>query len=163
MNEVCVEALVRRPVTMQQKVLFYVLVGVAVIAAYLAITILPLAGIAAIAAGIAAFSVKEGMDTEFEYAFFDGELSIDKVVANSRRKHLADFLMMDVQIIAPVDSAVLGELRHRRIRKKDFSAGAQTGVQYAIYLRDDLKVLFTPSVKLLTAMKKAAPQKVVVE
>ena len=163
MNEVCVEALVRRSVTMQQKVLFYVCICIAVITAYLAITILPLAGIAAIAAGIAAFSVKEGMDTEYEYAFFEGELSVDKVVANSRRKHLADYKMIDVQIIAPVNSPALGALRNRRIRMKDFSAGTQKGVQYAIYLRDDRKVLFTPSEKLLAAMKKAAPQKVVME
>lgn len=163
MNEVCVEALVRRPTTMQQKVLFYVLVGIAVVAAYLAITILPLAGIAAIAVGAAAYSVKQGMDTEYEYAFFEGELSIDKVVANSRRKHLADYRMIDVQIIAPVNSAALASLHHRRTRKKDFSAGVQEGVQYAIYLRDNLKVLFTPSEKLLAAMKKAAPQKVVME
>ena len=163
MNEVCVEALVRRPVTMQQKVLFYVLAGVAVIAAYLAITILPIAGIAAIAVGVAAFGVKQGMDTELEYAFFDGELSVDKVVANSRRKHLADYQMTDVQLIAPVDSSYTAAFRHRQMRKKDYSAGTQEGKQYVIYLRDDRKVLFTPSEKLLAAMKKAVPQKVVVE
>ncbi len=163
MNEVCVEALVRRPVTMRQKVLFYVLVGVAAIAAYLTITILPIAIIVAIAAGIGAYVVKQGMDTEYEYAFFDGELSIDKVVANSRRKHLADYQMTDVQIIAPVNSSSAAAFRHRQMRKKDYSAGAQTGTQYAIYLRDDRKVLFTPSEKLLAAMKKAAPQKVVTE
>lgn len=163
MNEVCVEALVRRPTTMQQKVLFYILVGIAVVAAYLTITILPLAAIVAIGVGIWAYSVKQGMDTEFEYAFFEGELSVDKVVANSRRKHLADYRMIDVQIIAPVNSAALAALRHRRTKNKDFSAGAQEGVQYAMYLREDRKVLFTPSEKLLAAMKKAAPQKVVME
>ena len=163
MNETCVECLVRKPVTLQQKVLFYALAVIAVIAAYLAITILPLAGVGAIAVGAAAYLVKQGMDTEYEYAFFDGELSVDKVVANSRRKHLADYQMTDVQLIAPVNSSHAAAFRHRQMRKKDYSAGAQEGTQYAIYLRDNRKILFTPSEKLLTAMKKAAAQKVVIE
>lgn len=112
--------------------------------------------------GLLAYFVSFYADTEFEYLYVDKELTVDKVLAKSKRKRVGVFPLEKMEIIAPIHSHELDSYRNRNVRVRDFSIGKeeQPDLRYAIYYEGSQMLILSPSEELIKAMKNNAPRKV---
>lgn len=157
------EWLVKRkdpPYAVPVKVLMVML---CVVSAYLALNSV-FGVIVLVLAGAASYFVFINLSVEFEYLFVEGDLSIDRILARSRRKKLLECKKEEIQIVAPSDSYMLKDYEKTGMKVTDCSsrqAGART---YAlIYQRgaECVKVIFEPNDRVLRSMRHAIPSKVV--
>lgn len=92
----------------------------------------------------------------------DKELSIDKIMAKSRRKKAATFDLGKMEIVAPVKSWHLDQYKNRNDKVVDYSSGEekQPDTRYLFYYDGKQKVIFEPNREMLKAMQLVAPRKV---
>lgn len=93
---------------------------------------------------------------EYEYTFVNGELTIDKIIAKSKRKHLVDVQMKSIEKMGKSDDEALTNLKVNTIR--DYSLSRDHSHTIYIYYKDsrtdgNVVLFFTPTKKTLTAMK----------
>ncbi len=163
MSDEYVECLVKAKTPAWGKLLRIVLIVLTVLLAILAFLILNvILLIIAVAAGVGAYFVNMLTDLEYEYLFLQRELTIDKVMAKSRRKRVAVYQLDRIEIMAPVKSYRLGNYKNRRVKEKDYSIGyeEQPDLRYALYYEGGEKLILSPSADLVKIMKNAAPRKV---
>ena len=93
---------------------------------------------------------------EYEYAYFDGEISFDRITAKSKRKHLTNVSMKSVEKIGrPGDSSIE---RLKVTRTRNYSSSIADKDTIFIYFKDtstgdNVLLYFTPNQKMLDAMK----------
>lgn len=118
--------------------------------------------IAAVAAGVGAYFVNLNTDLEYEYLYVDRELSIDKVMAKTRRKRVATYQLDRVEILAPIRSYHLDNYKNRNVKEKDYSIGEELKPdrRYALYYEGGERVILSPNEELIKAIKNVAPRKV---
>lgn len=118
--------------------------------------------IVAVALGVAAYFVSLNSDLEYEYLYVDKELTVDKVMAKSRRKKVASFDMGKMEIMAPVKSYHLDNYKNRQGKAVDYSSGEeqQPDRRYVFYYDGQQKVIFEPNAEMVKAIQFAAPRKV---
>ena len=115
-----------------------------------------------IAAGVGTYFVTLNGDLEYEYLYLDKEISIDKVMAKTKRKRVARYELERMEILAPMKSWHLDEYKNRTVKTVDYSSGVekQPEVRYVMYYDGGTKVIFEPSREMLQAIKNVAPRKV---
>ena len=79
--------------------------------------------VAVIVFGVLDYFVFQWTDIEFEYLYLDKEISVDKIMAKTRRKKLLTIDVNKVEIIAPEKSHQLDSYRNRQTKVTDLSAG----------------------------------------
>lgn len=164
MSDAYVECLVKQKQAGIWKVLRVFLIVLAVL--FLLATLFTLLGIVcfilAIVAAVGSYLVNLFTDLEFEYIYVDKELSVDKVMAKSRRKRVATYSLDRVEAFGPVKSYHLDQFRNRNVKTIDYSIGEelQPDRRYALYYEGGIKLLMSPSEELVKVMKNAAPRKV---
>lgn len=116
----------------------------------------------AVAFGMGAYFLNMMTDLEFEYLYVDRELTVDKIMAKSRRKRVATFGVDRIEIMAPVKSYHLDNYKNRQTKNKDYSVREvqQPDLRYAMYYEGGQKILLSPSPELMKAMKNVAPRKI---
>lgn len=163
MSDAYVECLVKAKPSMLGKFFKYVLIVLTVLLAFLMfLTMNVLLLILAVASGLGAYFVNLFTDLEYEYLYLDKELTIDKVMAKSKRKRVAVYQLDRVEILAPVRSYHLDNYRNRNVKEKDYSIGyeEQPDLRYAMYYEGGEKLILSPSADLIKVMRNAAPRKV---
>lgn len=112
--------------------------------------------------GAAAYFIHLNADLEYEYLYLDKELTVDKVMAKTKRKRVAKYDMERMEIIAPVRSYHLDQFKNRTVKTVDYSSGAagQPDLRYAMYYSGGVKVIFEPNAAMVKAIKNIAPRKV---
>lgn len=111
---------------------------------------------------IAVFFFYPKLSVEYEYVFVDGQIDFDRIAGKSKRKTLLRIDLDQVEIIAPINSPTLDGYTHIQLEKKDFSSLRKDRSPYVIVANADnkkLKILFEPSEKMLTMIKKKSPRK----
>lgn len=161
MNETYVEWLVKRKTPAYMaflKILFTVL---AVFFVLIGLLLLPALLIGAIC-GVAAYFITLNADLEYEYLYVDKELTVDKVMAKSRRKRVAVFSLDKMEIVAPVKSWHLDNFKKRSDKAVDYSSGEekQPDKRFVFYYDGQKKVIFEPNEEMIKAMQTVAPRKV---
>ena len=58
----------------------------------------------ALAAGVGAYFLNMYTDLEYEYLYLDKELSVDKIMAKSKRKRVGTYSLDRMEVFAPVYS-----------------------------------------------------------
>ena len=119
--------------------------------------------IPAILFGVAAYFVYMNTDLEYEYLYLDRELTVDKVMAKSKRKRAAVYSLDKMEIVAPVKSWHLDNFKNRQTSKNvDYSSGEekQPDKRFVFYYEGNQKVIFEPSEEMVKAMQFVAPRKV---
>lgn len=118
--------------------------------------------ILAVAAGVGAYLVGIFTDLEFEYLYLDRELTIDKVMAKSRRKRIGTYTLDRIEILAPIKSYHLDNYKNRQAKVKDYSIGEelQPDRRYVMFYEGGEKILLSPSEDLIKAMRNKSPRKV---
>ena len=121
-----------------------------------------LAFIPMILAGVGAYFVNLYSDLEYEYLYLDKELTVDKVMAKSKRKRVATYSLDRIEIFAPIKSYRLDNFKNRDVKVKDYSIGEeqQPDLRYVMYYEGGEKIILSPSPELVKIMKNAAPRKV---
>lgn len=161
MNETYVECLVKKktPVYMKfLKILTMMLAG-----CFILIGIVYLVGLLlGLIFGVAAYFIYLNADLEYEYLYVDKELTIDKVMAKSRRKRVATFDLNKIEIAAPIKSWHLDNYKNRTDKAVDYSSGEekQPDGRFVFFYDGQKKIIFEPNEEMVKAMQFAAPRKV---
>jgi hypothetical protein len=111
---------------------------------------------------LAAYFIYLNADLESEYLYVDKELTIDKIMAKSRRKRVATFDLNKMEIVAPVKSWHLDNFKNRTDKTVDYSSGEekQPDRRFLFFYDGKQKVIFEPNEEMIKAMQFAAPRKV---
>ena len=163
MSDAYVECLVKAKSSVWGTVLkyvLYILTAAAVVLYFLTGILLLL--LVAVAAGVGAYFVTANTDIEYEYLYLDKELTIDKVIAKSKRKRVAVYQLDRMEILAPVKSYHLDNYKNRTVKEKDYSIGYedQPDKRYAMYYEGGEKLILSPSEEMIKVMRNVAPRKV---
>lgn len=163
MSDAYVECLVKAKPSMLGKFFKYLLIVLTVILVILmALTMNVVILLMAVAAGVGAYFVNMFTDLEYEYLYLDKELTIDKVMAKTKRKRVAVYQLDRMEILAPVRSYHLDNFKNRTVKEKDYSIGYEEkpDLRYAMYYEGGEKLVLSPSPEMIKVMKNAAPRKV---
>ncbi|NLL76924.1 MAG: hypothetical protein GX235_06725 [Clostridiales bacterium] len=112
--------------------------------------------------GIAAYFIYLNSDLEYEYLYLDKEITIDKVLAKTRRKKVTKFDVQRMEILAPMNSYHLSDYKNRTAKTYDYSSGEakQPEVRYVMFYEGGQKIILEPNMELVKAIKNVAPRKV---
>ena len=163
MSDAYVECLVKAKPSMLGKFLKYLLIVLTVIMVILmALTMNVIILLLAVATGVGAYFVNMYTDLEYEYLYLDKELTIDKVMAKTKRKRVAVYQLDRMEILAPVRSYHLDNFKNRTVNEKDYSFcyEEKPDLRYAMYYEGGEKLVLSPSPEMIKVMKNAAPRKV---
>lgn len=118
--------------------------------------------IIAVLLGVAAYFVYLNSDVEYEYLYVDKELTVDKVMAKSRRKRVATYDLGKIEILAPIKSWHLDNYKNRTDKTVDYSSGEekQPDRRFAFFYDGKQRVLIEPNEEMIKAMQTVAPRKV---
>lgn len=112
--------------------------------------------------GVLAYVIHLHSDIEYEYLYVDKELSVDKIMAKSKRKHVDTFLVEQMEVVAPIGSYHLDGFKHKdsSYKLQDFtSKSSQSGAQvYVIYCNNSKKILIEADENFMKAMHMNAPR-----
>ena len=110
--------------------------------------------IVAVAFGVLDYFVFQWTDIEYEYLYLDKEISIDKIMAKTRRKRV---LTIDVNKIDQLDS-----YRNRQVKAIDYSAGHDLPDQklYVMFYEGSQKYLLNLTEDFAKTVKGIIPRKV---
>jgi len=161
MSETYVECLVKSEANIMVKFGKYLLIALTVGFLLIGFLLWP-AMFIALATGIGAYFVYLQADLEFEYLYLDKELSVDKVMAKSKRKKVGKFDIERMEIFAPIKSHQLDSYKNRQYKVLDYSTRKeeQPDTRYVMYYDGNTKIILSPSPELIKAIKNVAPRKV---
>ncbi len=162
MSESYVELLVKRETPMKDKILCgFVFACAAVFAVlfFLTSNMIILLGLAAFC--VAAYFARMNTDLEFEYLYVDKELTVDKIMARSNRKKIAQINMERLEVLAPLNSWHVADYKNRLVGKvADYSSGRADANRYLLVHNGQSGVIIEPNEELIKALKNIAPRKV---
>lgn len=161
MNETYVEWLVKKKTPSYMTFLKILTIMLAVCFIVVGFVIMP-ALLVGLVFGVAAYFIYMNADLEYEYLYVDKELTIDKVMAKSKRKRVASFELDKMEIVAPIKSWHLDNYKNRNDKLLDYSSGEekQPDRRYVFYYEGKQKVIFEPNEEMIKAMQMVAPRKV---
>lgn len=164
MNEIYTETIVKRERVGALSTLQSFLSGAAIFCAFMGLTFAWIFLVGAALAGIGWFLLRQNTDVEFEYIQTATDLDIDKVIANSSRKHVLTVELKQVMVVAPLGSPELE--RFQGLKTRDFSAQKPTEPPYVMVCvtgGNKQRLLLQLNEKAFTSLKKAIPTKVFAE
>ncbi len=162
MSDVYVECLVKAKQSTMGKFFKVLLITLTVIFGLMAMVGIVIGLIVAVVTGVGAYFVNLYTDLEYEYLYLDKELTVDKVMAKSKRKRVGTYSVDRMEVLAPIKSYHLDSFKNRTVKEKDYSIGEelQPDQRYVIYYEGGEKLILSPSEELVKALKNVAPRKV---
>ena len=162
MSDTYVECLVKAKPSGMGKFLKGLLIALTVIFGLLAMMGIMVGMIVAVITGIGAYFAHLYTDVEYEYLYLDKELTVDKVLAKTKRKRVGTYTIDRIEVVAPIKSYHLDNYKNRDVKVKDYSIGEelQPDRRYAIYYEGGEKLILSPSEELVKVLKSVAPRKV---
>lgn len=112
---------------------------------------------------IGAVFLMRRLNIEFEYVFTSGDLDIDKIFNKNKRKKFLTIDVRNIEIMAPVDSKDHASELSNYQKVVDCSSGTKKNNTYAaMIVRDGKreKLIIEPNEKMLKAIKKYIPRKI---
>lgn len=160
MSEIYVECLVARKSSFPLRLLKTILMMLTVCFFIVGLAS-PLMLLVAIIFGVASYFAYMNADIEYEYLYLDKEISIDKVLAKSKRKKAAVYNIEKMEVLAPVKSYHLDAYRNRELKAIDYSSGeADDNNKYVMVYEGNVKVILEPNAEMVKAIQAVAPRKV---
>jgi len=162
MSDMYVECLVKAKPSMVGKFFKTLLIMLTVVFGFFTLLGVMVAFVAAVITGVGAYFVNLYTDIEYEYLYVDKELTIDKVLAKSKRKRVGVFSLDRIEIMAPIRSYHLDNYKNRQVKELDYSIGEELmpDLRYALYYEGGQKLILSPSEDLVKVMKNVAPRKI---
>ena len=118
--------------------------------------------IVAAVTGVGAYFATMNANLEYEYLYVEKEISIDKVMAKSRRKKVGNYSIEQMEIFAPLNSHRLDSYKNREGKILDYSSGiaAQPERRYMMVCNEGTRVILEPNEAMVRAVQNVAPRKV---
>ena len=166
MSDLYTEVLVKKQQTGKDKVIKGVLIFFTVLFAAAGIMMNPLILLLALVLGIVDYIFIPKLSVEFEYLYVNGELDIDRIYSQSRRKRAASYELSNMEILAPYQSHQLDSYKkNQSIKRYNYSSGieGQGHKPYALVISKDnamQMVIFEPDEVMLKDIRNRAPRKV---
>ena len=163
MSETYVECLVKKKTSSGMMFLRMLTIAMAVAFLFAGLFLFILqALLVGLAMAVAAYFVYMNTDLEYEYLYLDKEITIDKVMAKTKRKGVTKYEIESMEILAPIKSWHLDEYKNRTVKTVDYSSGVenQPDMRYAMYYDGGIRVILEPSMDMVKAIKNIAPRKV---
>ena len=166
MSDLYTEVLVKKQQTGKDKAIKGVLIFFTVLFAAAGIMMNPLILLLALVLGIVDYIFIPKLSVEFEYLYVNGELDIDRIYSQSRRKRAASYELSNMEILAPYQSHQLDSYKNKQsIKRYNYSSGieGQGHTQYAFVISKDntmKMVIFEPDEVMLKDIRNRAPRKV---
>ncbi|MCR5580339.1 MAG: DUF6106 family protein [Pseudobutyrivibrio sp.] len=109
--------------------------------------------------GILTIIILGNKNIEYEYDYTNGSLEIAKIIDNAKRKSVVSIESSEVKLVAALGTNESLKYDHVKLKTYDCSAHNSELKDYILVAHNeakgyDFKVIFTPSEKLLNAMKK---------
>ena len=160
MDEVFVEQIVKRRISISG-ILLRMLFIFLTLAGLMSMMILGMLGFTiAILLGYVTYLVWAYTSVEYEYSFLNGELSVDKIIGQRKRKSIANYDIKEAEIVAPLVSDAVVRASGNAIIK-DYSTRINNNDDvYAMIINNSngkFKVVFEPNEKVLEAMYHVRP------
>lgn len=114
--------------------------------------------LAAASAALAYYSYLQEW-VEYEYSYVCRELTVDKIMARSRRKTEADYALEKIEVGAPEGSYHLDAYRGRSCEVRDYSS-KNGGETFVFYYEGSVKVILEKNEGLIQALHGDAPGKI---
>lgn len=161
MSDVYVECLVPAKASGLVKVLRVVLFILTVLF-FFAMLLFPAAILLVIASGVGFYFANLNSKLEYEYLYLDRELTVDKILSQTKRKRVAVYSIDRMEIFAPINSWHLDSFKNRNVKIVDYSVGQelQPDLRYVMYYEGGVKMILSPSEAMVKALKNVAPRKV---
>ena len=121
--ETYVECMVKKKANGLMSALKVLLIGITVITGLLGFMGLIVFLIIAVVAGVGAYFVSLNANLEYEYLYVDKQLTVDKIMARTRRKKVETFDLERMEILAPIKSWHLDDYKNRQLKGVDYSSG----------------------------------------
>lgn len=153
--ETYVETLVAKKRNLAAGLLKIVCGGAAVLAAFGMTLSFVLLAAAVVFGGLAYYFYLEEW-VEYEYSYVSRELTIDKIMARSRRKKQEELSLDKMEIGAPTGSYHLDNFRGRACKTRDYSSG-RTAKTFEIYYEGNRRIVLEADERLMQALRNAAP------
>lgn len=110
------------------------------------------------------YNVLISVNLEYEYAFTNGALDIDKIIAARRRKRLTDLNAREIEIMAKTSNRAYKSYAENRGIKKIHACTAPTDedVFFVVYQKNDNKymLIFNPDERIRDGFRRLNPQNV---
>ena len=117
--------------------------------------------IAAILAAIAYFVVFPRTDLEYEYLYCDKQITVDKIMAQRKRKQVAVYDTDKIELLVPVNSYRLKAFEHRTLKEVPlWSLKEDDHVPYVMIYEGNQKVILDLPAEFVKMVQNAAPRKV---
>ena len=165
MSEVFVEHLVKRKVGIYN----WILRTLALAAAMGSVFLFPYFGVftLTIMFGIIylCYYVFSSTSVEYEYSFLNGELTIDRILGQRKRKHVATFDLNQTELVARTNSDDIIS-RTSGMRVADFSSGIKSDDLCSMIVNGkngQIHVIFEPDEEMIRAMKYVRPSLVKID
>jgi len=162
MNEFYTEHLIKQKPTaktMAMKALYIVLCVLAVLAMF----VIPFGYIITVIVIFVVATFFKRLNLEFEYLFINGDLDIDKIMGQERRKRVFSTNVKEIEIMAPISYAELKP--YENLKKLDCSSATDNKNVFGLvasYKGEKLFVIFEPNETIINGMKYLAPRKVLI-
>lgn len=161
MNETYVEWMVKKKTPAYMVVIKFVFIILTVFLVLAGMIFIP-AMLVGIAFGVGTYFINLHANLEYEYLYVDKELTVDKVMAKSRRKRVAVYDIGKMEILAPIKSWHLDNYKNRQDKCVDYSSGEekQPDHRYVFFYDGKQKVIIEPNLEMVKAIAFVAPRKV---
>ncbi|MDR3552177.1 MAG: hypothetical protein P4L75_03545 [Clostridia bacterium] len=102
---------------------------------------------------------------EFEYTLTNGEMDVDKIVAQRKRKRLITVNLREIEIMAPMNGDHQRDFENHSLKTKiDASSSPQSPKAYFLIVNHDkqglTRLIFEPDERILSGAKMVAARKV---
>lgn len=159
MAEVFVEQIIKRKTGVSNSILRLL----AVIVAMFSTLLIPWFGMIGVTITIlvvyGVYMVFSYTSVEYEYSFLNGDLTVDRILGQRKRKTVAEFNINQAEIIAPANSDEIIS-RKRNMRTIDFSSGIKSDKVCAMIINGEqgqAHILFEPDEIVIEAMRNTRP------
>lgn len=161
MSETYVECLVARKPSAILSFLKMLLIMLTVVFVVIGVVFIP-GLLVAIVTGVGAYFATMNANIEYEYLYLDKEISVDKVMAKSKRKKAGTFAIEQMEIFAPLNSHRLDSYKNRDLKTLDYSSGiaAQPERRYMMVWNGNTRIILEPNAEMVKAVQSIAPRKV---
>lgn len=160
MEEVFVELIVKRKTGIKELLLRALSVMVVVFAFLLTLQLGMLGITITILLGYVAYLAWTYTSIEYEYSFLNGELTIDKIMGQRKRKSVDSFDIKQADIIAPTHSDEIIRSVGSVSKTLDYSSGYRSNKSYSIIINNgngNIQVIFDPDDRIIEAMHHVRP------
>lgn len=164
MSDLYTEHLVKRKTPASAKAIKILMIVVTVVAVLAAMMISPIVWVVALGMILLDYFKLGSFDLEYEYLYVNGELDIDKIMSQQKRKRVASYDMSDMEILAPTNSHELDSYRNNRnLKIANYSSQEENAKTYTMIISKEGNmemVILEPNDIILKDIQRMNPRKV---